>query len=141
MNLVKQPDDSGLCMAACCAMIVGCTLEEVLANVKLTAGQLPNGEPIYHLTACEANRFLASRNYTYGMIVDTWSLNGNIIVDGLKSVNAILAVEDEYPEYAHAVVWDAEEQFIRDPMEDEPQDLDDYRVYEWIPCTRLVEDE
>ena len=141
MKLVKQPDGSGLCLAACVAMIVGCSLEYVLGRVKLSKGQLPNGEPLDWLPAREANKFLANHNYTYGMVVDM-GLNDSLIVDGLKSVNAILVCKDsQYEEFAHAIIWDADEQQVLDPTEDKPQELDKYEIIEWIPVTYLAEDE
>lgn len=129
-----------LATAACCAMIVDKTLERVV--IELEFNKKPEA---YNFVRCsnagavEMYRYLA----LHGILVGAWTLweqgIGNIEPDGMLNVNIQINRHDAlitYGEPMSLAVWDHEARIARSPRDGDLQ-LEDLRIFEWLPLTRL----
>jgi len=137
MNIVRQTE-SGLCLAACVAMVANCSLEEVVEKTRILKSQ----DGVRFLPDNEAIKFLASRMLCYGLRLAPGSEVNEDTPDFTVTVTtdcpAILGVLSEnFPGFNHAVVWDNQRRKILDPLHDEPQPLSRYTVVEWVPISHV----
>lgn len=137
MNIIRQTEP-GLCLAACVAMIVGDSLENVVNSTRI----LKSEDGVRFLPDNEAIKFLASRMLCYGLRLapgtevtkDIDSFNVTVSLD----IPAILAVKSKnFEGFNHAVVWDNQRRMILDPLHDDPQELSRYEVIEWVPISHV----
>lgn len=133
-------EQNGYCMAACVAMVTNSSLQQVREACHFRFNRDHN---FYYIPDKELVRFLANRYYRLGMRADLSqreikSYYEDIAVYIPLQVPAILTVESRnFPDVKHAVVWDPELRKIRDPQIEEPQELNEYKVFEWDPVTDL----
>ena len=141
MRGVRQPTDSKLCMAACCATLTGCTLEEVLAEATL----MPNGS----MSLQQAVIFLARRNMGLGAWVSFapheatmepgFQIDVPIKIDESPALGGVKS--KRYAGFFHAVVWDNEIKRIWDPHYDDPQHIESYPMVDWAVVTMFEDDQ
>lgn len=137
INLVKQTEP-GLCMAACVAMVANTSIEDVLANARI----LKPEDGIRYMPDNEAIKFLAGRMLCYGLRIKPGEKISSAIETFTVTVPlecpAILAVASEnFPGHDHAVVWDSERRMVLDPLHDDPQPIERYKVLEWVPVSHI----
>lgn len=126
--------EPGLCMAACCAMLTGESIERVIEEAKPLQ---PQDGPRY-LPTNRAIAFLSSRMIGYGLVIakieelsdDTEAFQITVPLTAW----AILTVPSpNFKEALHVVVWNPQTRRIHDPLHKEPRRLSEYKVIEWAP--------
>lgn len=134
MNLVRQPERSSLCLAACVAMVAGETLATVVSECVLKMDP-PDFEP--WMSDSEASRFLSTRSLSYGLAAfPTKKLTGKE-----RSFNVSIPM-DEFPAIltvvsltvtggCHAVVWCPVRRRVLDPNRSGLHSLKQYTVVHW----------
>lgn len=133
INLVRQPKNTGLCVAASVAMVTGETLAVVVRESTLVV-EPPDFEA--WMTDYEASRFLATRKLGYGL-ADSPSkkLTGrerSFAMTVPLDKPAIITVESlVMTEGHHSVVWCPVRRKVMDPQKPEPQDISRYTVIHW----------
>lgn len=141
MQHIRQPPGSGLCLAACVAMVTNCTLEEVVAGCRI----LTSVDGVQFLPDNEAARFMATKWRLYGLRLrfeapkaleaDVTHIQTEI---GIQHWPAILSVASvNFPGFEHAVVWDNVRRVVLDPLKAEPAAIEDYEILEWTPVCEL----
>jgi len=138
MKLVRQPEGSGLCLAACVAMLTGEPLSTVMQEGRL----LKSEDGVEFLPDNEAAKFLAGRFLIYGLWLTPQKFDGeetSLQLDlPLDQQPAILSVDSKtFKDSEHAVVWDNKRQVVLDPQSDDPKKLGDYSINCWIPITKI----
>lgn len=146
---VKQPDGSRLCGAACCAMAVGKTLEQVLTEAPLS--RWPDGQSFMELG--DIVRYLARHDVLCGLIPSLFTNGKKLaeqkgklhgpeklipVVYGYRGHPAFITVPSVTRQGTlHYVFWDGVH--IRDPSASEPDtaELPSYRVLEVMPLVYL----
>ena len=135
----RQPEESYPCQACCVATLVGCSLEEVLAEVTLTTDKVGR----QYLTNDESCRWMVTRGLCFGAIGNwpdftTLDVSEGLSFERVDLIPALVGVKSRWvPDLHHAVVWDPERRMVLDPRESDPQPLTDYLVYEWWPVFEL----
>lgn len=118
---IQQPPGSNLCLAACVAMLTGSVLDEVIARTVVNdRGYLP---------AREAQRYLRR----YGLMLDDECEYAD------KTLPGLLIVESwEIEGGQHAVVWCPERRMVLDPQLEEPREVSEYRVLDWVMVVKAT---
>lgn len=145
MKTVKQPEWSGLCVAACIAMITGDELDDIVDGVKLRWCD-EHGLMYVPLTECISS--LAQRSYMYGLslsvtnteaLAETRDLDLSVDLDQWPAILTVASPSKKG--ILHCVVWDPEKGVIRDPLPDkeDTSDFDRYDIREWTPVAKIKE--
>ena len=120
-------------------MVAGESIETVCASARI----LEPAEGPRYMPDNEAIKFLASRFLCYGLRIkpplrmDGDTTNFNVEID-LRDAPAILAVKSEnFAGFQHAVVWCNQRRKVLDPLYDEPQPIERYKILEWVPISHV----
>ena len=154
---VKQPVSSGLCLAACAAMILGRNKSAFNAWSlsgyirKMPDGLSPHLTDRRYMELSDVTIILANR----GLRLGSWWNSGDVDLtfDQVEEYGVqhkrdeapalvIVRTEDNDQNVTHAVVYDNEAQGVRDPsnaVTDDIAALGDYLVVEWYPIDTFPE--
>ncbi len=142
MELIRQPDGSGWCLACCLAMLTDHGLEQVLNALSTKKGAIREN----HVTEYGALWYMLEHGFRLGGMIHL-CLDGSDLaemgdvafdVQAMLQNDAIVSVKlNSLPTgLYHAVVWNAAERTIYDPAVGK-MDLKDYSVVYWETVDRL----
>lgn len=141
MSLVRQPPETYYCQACCVAMLAGVTLDDVLSSARLLEAPDKSGKT--YLSNLDAQKFLIGRGLSLGAITNFEPQRvdlDRLVIHDVRRIAALVGVESHvYAGGMHAVVWCPDRQMVLDPQRDDPQPIDRYMVYEWMPLTRWLD--